>query len=495
MGRFSAKPNIVDKSLKLDIDPGNPLSFFRAFPKNVRVLIVGGGGGGGGRTGSGASGGGGGGAVKIRSMNISEQSYTVTVGAGGAAGGNNSQVNGSNGGDSSFNGVTANGGGGGGWSSDGGAWNAGSVGASGGGGGGGDQNPNGLGGGNLPGQGFPGGSSLSSAGDCGGGGGGAGEKGDDFNGVSVSPGYLVAGGNGKQTSISGVATYYGGGGGARTRNDGTVGPGGLGGGGDGGSSGTANTGGGGGGQSNQVANAGDGGSGIVIIRYPGLPAATGGTITRVGRYTVHTFTSSGTFAPLGIKDLSGNGNSKGTLENGVDFVRNRKGGYWELDGTNDRILIPNTSGDFSFGTGDYTLNIWLEQGTDTTYPHLYALDDQYNFSLKAVRGGVTDAYRLYVYQGYSVQFPNSYLNPGNWQMVTLTRSGQTHKLYLNGSLTDTVVDASGPKNITGSNVYLGWGWASEYTPQKRGPVQVYSRALEAAEISQNFNAQRARFGV
>jgi len=35
---------------------------------------------------------------------------------------------------------------------------------------------------------------------------------------------------------------------------------------------------------------------VVVIRYIGSPKATGGTITQVGGYTIHTFTSSGTFA-------------------------------------------------------------------------------------------------------------------------------------------------------------------------------------------------------
>jgi hypothetical protein len=40
---------------------------------------------------------------------------------------------------------------------------------------------------------------------------------------------------------------------------------------------------------------GNGGSGVVIIRYLGTPRATGGTITQAGGYTIHTFTSSGTY--------------------------------------------------------------------------------------------------------------------------------------------------------------------------------------------------------
>jgi hypothetical protein len=61
----------------------------------------------------------------------------------------------------------------------------------------------------------------------------------------------------------------------------------------------ANTGGGGGGGShyNVTNKGGEGGSGIVVVRYAGPQKATGGTVTSVSGYTIHTFTSSGTFTP------------------------------------------------------------------------------------------------------------------------------------------------------------------------------------------------------
>jgi hypothetical protein len=40
---------------------------------------------------------------------------------------------------------------------------------------------------------------------------------------------------------------------------------------------------------------GNGGAGILIVRYLGTPRATGGSINQSGGYTIHTFTSSGTF--------------------------------------------------------------------------------------------------------------------------------------------------------------------------------------------------------
>jgi hypothetical protein len=40
---------------------------------------------------------------------------------------------------------------------------------------------------------------------------------------------------------------------------------------------------------------GAGGSGIVIISYLGPQRGFGGTVTQSGGYTIHTFTSSGTY--------------------------------------------------------------------------------------------------------------------------------------------------------------------------------------------------------
>ena len=62
----------------------------------------------------------------------------------------------------------------------------------------------------------------------------------------------------------------------------------------GGGGGGGNIGGGGGGDGTQV-KGGNGGKGIVIVRYSGSQAATGGTVTTSPGYTIHTFTGDGTF--------------------------------------------------------------------------------------------------------------------------------------------------------------------------------------------------------
>jgi hypothetical protein len=249
---------------------------------SVDYLVVGAGGGGG----FDGAGGGGGGQVNMGSISLASGTYAVTIGNGGtnstsygaqaSNGGSTTlslptpivSIGGGGGGAKGANGATGANGGGGGHSN-----YAGAPGASGG---------------------FAGGNAN---GDGGGGGGGAGSA-----GISGSGGR--DGGNGVSSSISGNLTYYGGGGGGGSYGNTGTALGGIGGGGQGGlgysplaTAGAANSGGGGGGAGEAQSNPGkNGGSGIVIVRYLGTPQGSGGTITQVGGYTIHTFNSNGSFA-------------------------------------------------------------------------------------------------------------------------------------------------------------------------------------------------------
>jgi hypothetical protein len=220
-----------------------------ARPANALALIVGGGGAGGQDQG----GGGGAGGLILTEFLLTSSAYVVTVGGGGARVTSGPGNNGSN---SSLGGLLTIGGGRGG--------NYNSNGDNGGSGGGTGRNfgtPTGglgtIGQGN---NGVTGPSSLAS-----GAGGG---------GISTS-GSLASGGNGLIIGLLGYDIEYSKGGNGLPSN--TIG-----------NSGQPNTGGGGDGGGSAA-----GGSGIVIIRYPGPPIATGGTITSVDGDTVHAFTATG----------------------------------------------------------------------------------------------------------------------------------------------------------------------------------------------------------
>jgi len=265
----------------------------RGVPLAVEWLLIAGGGAS--HTGGPAGGGGGGGYLTAVTDGITPATsffpgiaYTVTVGAGGANGGNpgvDSSVTGAG-----LTTILSIGGGRGG---------AGrtffpSIGGAGGGGAGGQSGgypfpqAGAVGTVGPPRQGYTGGAGYfvnTYQSYVGGGGGGAGG-----NGVSYVNAYFSStGGGGRSGNVDSVGRGGGGSGNSYYYNRGNQ-------------AGYANTGGGGGGGA-QTAYAppnrpAPGGSGIAIFKYEGGTRATGGTITFVSGYTLHTFNSSGTFTPL-----------------------------------------------------------------------------------------------------------------------------------------------------------------------------------------------------
>ncbi len=78
-------------------------------------------------------------------------------------------------------------------------------------------------------------------------------------------------------------------------------------------------------------------------------------------------------------------------------------------------------------------------------------------------------------------------------MITAIRSGTTTYFYQNGVLLKT---GSSSANIGAANFRIGTNTTTiEQFTGKVFVTQTYNRALSSTEVTQNFNAQRNRFGV
>jgi hypothetical protein len=469
MSRFEGPQGIVTNGLVLNLDAGDPDSYTRSQPPYVEVLVVAGGGSGG--TSSPANGGGGGGGAGGVIYNSAYQlsnasAITVTVGAGGA-GQTSDTSQGNDGSNSVFGSLTAVGGGGGGSAS--GGTTTGRNGGSGGGAGYVGYYNNFNSGTGTAGQGFRGGYVLANN-NAGGGGGAGGVGGDTFD-SRPEPGYPAGngglGGPGVYYSISGTSTLYstGGNGGANDPN--TI------------VSGSGTTGTYASGDTNTAA------SGIVIVRYPGLPAATGGTIAYLNGYTIHTFTTSGTFTPYLWNDVSGNNNS-GSLVNGVGFNSYQNGGSLTFDGTDDVVDVVSNFGTYA----NYTICYWAVRDADNRMPVAGRLNTNFYWfgdnSWAYTHGGVWGEY----YYAKNVSIPL-----GSWGHLCVVYNGANVSIYRQGIY-------QGQQSTTGTadwsqGLKIGyWAGGTGYAWLGKIPVvQFYNRALSAAEITQNFNAQRNRFGV
>jgi len=289
VGTTAQRPTGASGLIRMNSTTSNPewydtttsswLQFSQPAGYSVNYLVVAGGGGGG----DVIAGGGGAGGLLSGTISLSSgTAYTITIGSGGAGSASTTSP-GTNGTNTSFSTFAIPVGGGGGGSS--------ATAAVAGGSGGGGSYLVTAGAVGTSGQGFAGGTGFATGNQGGGGGGGS-----SIVGVNATTNGGGAGGAGTVSTISGSSVTYAGGGGGGT-GSGAGGAGGAGGGGAGGPNntagvaGSANTGGGGGGGG----VGGNGGSGVVIIAYLGSQRGTGGTVTSSGGYTIHTFTSSGTY--------------------------------------------------------------------------------------------------------------------------------------------------------------------------------------------------------
>jgi hypothetical protein len=475
MSRFEGPQGIVTNGLVLNLDAGDPDSYTRSQPPYVEVLVVAGGASGGSSTPSNGGGGGGGaGGVIYNSAYqlASAAAVTVTVGAGGA-GQTTNDSQGNNGSNSVFGSLTAVGGGGGGGA---GVNTTGRNGGSGGGAGYAGYYNNFNSGTGTAGQGFRGGYVLANN-NAGGGGGAGGVGGDTFD-SRPEPGYPAGngglGGPGVYYSISGTSTLYSNGGNGGSQNQNTI------------VSGSGTTGAYGGSGATSTA-----GSGIVIVRYPGLPAATGGTITYLNGYTIHTFTSSGTFTPYLWNDISGNNNS-GSLINGVGFNSYQNGGSLIFDGTDDYVNVgcaSNTIRAYNSST-EFVIKLPLYSGGQRCILSYRSAGTMY---IGKNSGGIFVFYDTLNIQGYVV---GSITNGSIAHCVVICdATNNLLSVYINGTLAGSV-SRTGWSTTYNTTLDLGFDpGTNEYMVGNMYLFRHYNRTLSSTEVTQNYNATKARFGL
>jgi len=86
-----------------------------------------------------------------------------------------------------------------------------------------------------------------------------------------------------------------------------------------------------------------------------------------------------------------------------------------------------------------------------------------------------------------------------WNHCVAVWTGSSAKLYINGSLIQTSAGTLGTTIsnepfVIGGNKTTGGAEAIPYTG-KIANVKIYNREISAAEVTQNFNASRRRYGL
>ena len=204
-------------------------------------------------------------------------------------------------------------------------------------------------------------------------------------------------------------------------------------------------------------------------------------------------------------DLTDN-NNDATI-NGATYS-STDGGIFDLDGINDNISIPHVSSLSLSTTTQRTIQVWVKIDTlpalNAQVPVFGKLSNSFGFD--GYWGGLfSDAGVVRaVTNGTAVQrISNSTLTVSidNWYLFTfisqITGTSNTTKVYINE--TEYITAAHGTDSYTETNPlylgYIGSGVGSNYLNGKIGACYFYTKGLSAAEVSQNYNATKARYGL
>ena len=195
-------------------------------------------------------------------------------------------------------------------------------------------------------------------------------------------------------------------------------------------------------------------------------------------------------------DLSGNGNN-GALTNSPTFDSGYNGSI-VFDAVDDYVNCGNGSSLNSIVT--YTVSTWFNLPTvSRNYNPIFCRHIRGTISsdieIYGGNGGVTLVHNrdnggsiTYVYaQGPASNTP---------VMYTVTYGQNTWKTYFNGTLDQTFTSIAPPLANSGYVTDIGQFYDTPYFLQgKIYSQQVYNRSLSAAEVLQNFNATKGRYGL
>jgi hypothetical protein len=202
-----------------------------------------------------------------------------------------------------------------------------------------------------------------------------------------------------------------------------------------------------------------------------------------------------------ITDLSGNG-LNGTMSN-ISFTSP----YFSYNGTSSQISIADNAL-LEPGSGDWTMEVWVNQsvlGNDVVLGKFDTggLAADVSYSIRTTN----TTYYAQMGSGSgsgSALFVNSTNYVGtidSWSQIVYVFTNvaaNTLQTFVNGSSIGTVSHNLASILNTSTNLYIGSynnGESPQWFDGKIGITRLYSAALTASEVLQNYNADRAKYGL
>jgi hypothetical protein len=176
-------------------------------------------------------------------------------------------------------------------------------------------------------------------------------------------------------------------------------------------------------------------------------------------------------------------------------------GYFDFDGVNDDISVGSS---FTLSdTNPVTIESWVNADTTTNTFQVIATAQATSTHWQLSYAGDPTYNILWAFAGTSNSVGTTTLpSLGTWHHIVATYNGgdktqlASWKVYIDGS--SATIQLTGSTGAATNATTIGFrtgGAVSNRFDGKIGETRIYNKALSAAEVSQNFNATRAKYGV
>lgn len=202
-----------------------------------------------------------------------------------------------------------------------------------------------------------------------------------------------------------------------------------------------------------------------------------------------------------ITDLSGNG-LNGTMSN-LSFTSS----YFTYNGTNSQISISDNAS-LEPGSGDWTMEVWVNQnatGNDVVLGKFNAGGSAQDVSYSIRTTSSTYYAQLGSGSGSGATlYQNSTNHVGTlntWYQIVYVFTNvaaNTLQTFVNGVSIGSVNHSLASLLNTTTGLYIGSynnGEYAQWFDGKIGITRLYNRALTSAEVSENYNADKSKYGL
>ena len=183
-------------------------------------------------------------------------------------------------------------------------------------------------------------------------------------------------------------------------------------------------------------------------------------------------------------DLSFSGNNA-TLYSGPTY-NSSDGGSVVFDGTDDYCL----AGSGLAITGNLTVTAWVRPTSFANQGNIVSKTANLGYRMRFQSDGT-----FWMYSNTNTITSPSAYTINNWFHTVGVFSSTGLRMYINGSIVQSNGTPFTPSYAASSFIVGGNSTTQELFQGRIANVSVYNRALSTTEVLQNYNAQKARFGL